>query len=861
MNLSALFDHAVELAPNAREAWLLNLEITAPEEARVLRRLLDSDSATPADKVDANFAALATFSIGMGTLKQPLIDGFRLLRPLGHGGMGEVWLAERNAGNALQRVALKLLRYEFAGADNETQRRFLDEQRIIATLDHPYVARLIDAGRSAEGLPWIAIEYVDGAPVREWCNTQRMSVPARIQLFLKILQAAHHAHQNLIVHRDIKSGNVLVNAQGTPKLLDFGIAKNLSNKEQTATAQRFFSLGAVAPEQLLGGRITVSTDIYQLGILLYELLCGGTPYRLDGPSPKDIQEEILQRTPVLPSLQVCDQAAAERSLDRASQLSRVLNGDLDRIVLHALRKLPAERYQSAIEFAQDLEAFLDGRPVLAVGQGQWYRINKFLWRNWLPVSGVSFATLALALSFAQLIRNDSALKTANKAAQQAQNRAADERDNAREINNLLLDLFRSADPSQQGKNDLRQIVLHALNLELDRGGFLTDPGAAFALIEAAIGLGESARAANLVAVLVANKAAMTAQNRRTLLLLQARIATLDGSSSAMEAIINELAPQMQGASADQRVMYLGYVCQQLIDSQPERVVQLTELEPLPAPLIRLRARALSKVARDADATVLLEAAKSRTDLSMVERLAVLQGLASNYLARGRGEQASPVSAQMYDLAMATFGAENLRLMPYGNTHGLVLSANGRFEQAIKVFDGLLKMPGLNANFQLLLELNRVETGSLMPVIDADTIAIAERLWRAHARMSTSNQATLLLVKLRIYHANGDRASAQALLRNLPASRWPTSGKAAEQLRLWHLLLKRPELLGPAAISATAIKPTAIKPTAISATIASLAVHPEQKGAIAKSSSAVIAGGDWHQMQALQFGFGRKRAPE
>ena len=274
-------------------------------------------------------------------------SGFVAQRLLGRGGMGEVWLVQRTIAGRKQSLALKLLQLGSGPADLWLA-RFRTEQRILLELDHPGIARLIDAGE-AEGQPWIAMEYVDGADIVSWCDAQKLNLKSRLQLFQQVCAAVQYAHDRLIVHRDLKPANVLVNSHGEPKLLDFGIAKFLDDPTgfRTGTAQQIFSLYGVSPEQLRGEAPTVATDVYALGALLYELVCGRQALDFESLSLSGIEQRLQHESPQLPSLGITETAAQARSAAAPQVLTRQLRGDLDRIVLHALRKQSHERYSSA----------------------------------------------------------------------------------------------------------------------------------------------------------------------------------------------------------------------------------------------------------------------------------------------------------------------------------------------------------------------------------------------------------------------------------------------------------------------------------------------------------------------------------
>lgn len=302
---------------------------------------------------------------------------WRLVRELGHGGMGTVYLAERDDGEFAQRVAIKTVR---GIADPELIRRFRDERRILAALEHPHIARLVDGGATPHGLPYVAMEYVDGRPIDEFCDAHRLGLRQRLVLFRQVCAAVHFAHQRLIVHRDIKASNILVTGDGAPKLLDFGIAKILDAERGSGTTVfRMITPESASPEQIRGGPVTTATDVYALGVLLYRLLTKQSPYRITSRSDTALIEAVCEQTPVAPS-----------ALDPA------IDADLDHIVLKALRKEPERRYGGADQLSDDLERYLTGRAVLATPDHRLYRARKFVMRHRVAVGAAAAFALAVA---------------------------------------------------------------------------------------------------------------------------------------------------------------------------------------------------------------------------------------------------------------------------------------------------------------------------------------------------------------------------------------------------------------------------------------------------------------------------------
>ncbi len=348
------------------------------------------------------------------------IGPYRLIRELGRGGMGTVYLAVRSDDAYQKRVAIKVLK---RGMDTEAiVRRFRNERQILASLEHPYIASLIDGGTTREGLPYFTMEYVEGQTIVEYREARQLDTTARLQLFRKICTAVQYAHQNLIIHRDIKPQNVLVAADGTPKLLDFGIAKLLNPElggqtlAPTAAGQPLMTPEYASPEQVRGLAVTTATDVYSLGVLLYELLTGRRPYRIASRTPAEIERVVCHSEPVRPSTAVTQLEEATADPDAPTEavtavahttvvepprtgdtgrLRKRLAGDLDNIVLKALSKEPPQRYASVDQFSEDVRRHLEGLPVIARPHTLRYRTAKFVRRNRGSVAAAVLIALAL----------------------------------------------------------------------------------------------------------------------------------------------------------------------------------------------------------------------------------------------------------------------------------------------------------------------------------------------------------------------------------------------------------------------------------------------------------------------------------
>jgi len=324
------------------------------------------------------------------------IGQYTTLRELGRGGMGVVYLAERADHVFSTPVAIKILRPETR--DTGLLRRFDQEREIVARLDHAHIARLLDGGTTEEGLPYAVIEYVDGQPIDVYCDERRTTIADRVALLRTVCGAVQYAHQNLVIHRDLKPSNILVTSAGVVKLLDFGIAKVLdSGSDETLPDQtvglRPLTLRYASPEQITGGRISTSTDVYSLGVILYELLTGRHPYVTEERHPHHLIRAVCEETPLAPS-----QAA------RTASEQRLLRGELDTIVMMALRKEPDRRYSSVDKFSEDLRRHLSGLPVLAQADSAMYRARKFVGRHRAGVAAVGMILLSLAGAVAATTR-------------------------------------------------------------------------------------------------------------------------------------------------------------------------------------------------------------------------------------------------------------------------------------------------------------------------------------------------------------------------------------------------------------------------------------------------------------------------
>ncbi|MFQ5572340.1 MAG: protein kinase, partial [Rhodothermales bacterium] len=458
--IEARFEKALALTPEERAAYLDNLETHDPELHREVMSLLAAHEDAPDFFVGLSGTFVAPFLSHLD--KEPSapshVGPYRVVQELGHGGMSTVYLAERADGQFEQHVALKLVRADVQ-TDDRLQ-RFRGERQILASLNHPSVARLLDGGITDDGRPYLVMEYVDGLPINRYCDAHLLSLEDRLRLFQHVVEAVQYAHRNLVVHRDLKPSNILVTEEGKVKLLDFGIAKLLDDEAGstalTQTGERWMSPEYAAPEQIKGHRITTATDVYQLGVTLYKLLTGHRPYRIATTSTYEIERAVCEAEPTRPSsivgqveetrhgtatVRITPESISQTRAADLPVLQRKLSGDLDAIILKALRKEPEHRYASAEAFCEDLKRYLNGLPVLARRGSVGYRARKYVERNRWSIAAIA-AIMLLLIGYAV---------TVTLQAEQI----ARERDRARleafkteEVNERMIDLFSVSDANE-----------------------------------------------------------------------------------------------------------------------------------------------------------------------------------------------------------------------------------------------------------------------------------------------------------------------------------------------------------------------------------------------------------------------------
>lgn len=390
-----------------------------------------------------------------------IIDG-----EAGVGGMGTVYTGKRNDKEFEQKVAIKILKH---GITSEyLLKRFQIERQTLANLQHQNIARLLDGGRTADGLPYLVMEFIDGIPITEYCNQKKLNIEEKLKLFREVCNAVQYAHQNLVIHRDLKPGNIIVTKDGIPKLLDFGIAKLIDeelvdNKEGlTSTDVWHLTPEYASPEQIKGEKITTASDVYSLGVLLYQILTGHQPYKIRNNSPASISKIITEEKIQKPSekvKQIVDEISDEKL--QSDKFYKLLEGDLDNIILKAMHKDPAKRYVSVEQFSEDIRRHLTGLPVIAQKDSAGYRLSKFIQRHKVGfISSVGFIVFLIASMIAIIWQANIASKERDKAKLEAQK--------VETVNNFLLEMLSSVDPTEVGKDVKVYDILKKASIDVGR---------------------------------------------------------------------------------------------------------------------------------------------------------------------------------------------------------------------------------------------------------------------------------------------------------------------------------------------------------------------------------------------------------
>jgi eukaryotic-like serine/threonine-protein kinase len=700
------------------------------------------------------------------------IDRYRITREIAHGGMGRVFLAERADGEYTQRVALKLLH---AGLNSETMRqRFRTERQILASLNHPNIARLLDGGVTGspespdEYRPYLVMEYVEGKSIIQYCEDKNLLLHERLQIFIKVAEAIHHAHRNLVIHCDIKPSNILVTGGGEVKLLDFGISRILDDgtsglQGMTQTGlRRWMTPEYASPEQIRGERPTTSTDIYQLGVLLYELVTGSRPFQDEGQSIHLLERSILEKDPVKPSM-----------ANSSNTSVKTLDGDIDAIILKTLRKEPALRYESVAALIDDIHRYLSRQPVLARRGNLGYRANKFVHRHRVGVTSAA-TILLLAGMLAGFYTHRLAVE--RDRAEQAAIQAIVEAETAAQVTEFLMGMFEAGAPDRALGEEIT--ALEILDRGVERAEQLADQPEIQASMFHVIGrvymqLGEYDRAYPLLErALVVREALFGPEHDQVARSLNA-LATLyqeRGEYDAAEQLFR------QSLSIDQK----------LFGERHEKVA--TSLNNLGLLLVLKgnydEAEPLYKES--------LSITRELPDSDPGKIATKLNNLAGIYLERGEPEAAEPLYREALELYRQAHGEMHTRIAMAMDNLAKVLVRMGELTEA---------EPLLNSS----LTMQRALLGDSHPSIATTYYGIADFYYnKGELEKAEENYNAALAIDLsafgdnhpnvgydllglgRVYLARGDDATAERVLRNayiiwsesLPPGDWRTAEAAS-----------------------------------------------------------------------------------
>lgn len=664
---------ARDLGPRERQAFVeQHCGIDADLVSQVLALLEQSNSGAQYWQDDDALDVGAPASL-LGARLGP----YQLAHLLGSGGMGEVYLATRIDHEFEQQVAIKLVRGNLLSDD--VRARLRTERQILASLRHPNIATLLDGGTAPDGTPYLVMEYIEGVPIDAYCDRQRLTIEQRLQLFCKVCAAVQCAHQSLIVHRDLKPNNILVNVEGEPKLLDFGIAKlldtQLSPRTVTVTHHEFrvMTPAHASPEQVRGEPITTASDIYVLGVLLYELLSGKRPFVLPyNCRLADVERLVCDSTPLSPSAMVTRSAQETPGLmhdlaysrhSTTAKLARRLQGDLDSIVLMALRKEPSRRYASAAQLAEDIQHWLQGQPVIASKDSWLYRCDKFIRRHALSVS----ATLAIMLLLVGF-----SVVTYSQAQNIARQRdaVAVERNRAEQVSSFLVELFELSDPSQSRGNELKARELLDVGARRIDSNLQSQP-ATRAMLLGTIG--------KVYGSLGLYKEAADSLTRSLQARQQLYGDTHADVAAAQIALIEVQLAQGELDSAEQRLKQVFAMQQQLHGANSVQQ----------APTLRLMGRLALERGEYAAAEQNMRAAIALYDNhgmhSSLDKAAVMSDLGKALADQYQEAKAEPLYRAALNIETAALGADHPRVAELKNRLADALEGQGQYDAAAPIF--------------------------------------------------------------------------------------------------------------------------------------------------------------------------------
>ncbi len=637
------------------------------------------------------------------------IGAYQVVREIGRGGMGAVYEARRVDDSFDKRVALKTV---VSGHGGAVVRRFRQERQILARLDHPNIAALLDGGVSPSGMPYFVMEYVDGEPIDVAARTRRLSLQARLDLFRSVCGAVQYAHEQLIVHRDLKPANIFISSEGHAKLLDFGIAKLLaeavdSDAPITQTGVLPMTAAYASPEQLTGSPVGVASDIYSLGVILYELTTGARPF--EGMAITAAIQAAAERVAILPSRSVTDESVARAGLTDAGRLRKELAGELDAIILKAMRPEPARRYSSVAQLNEDLHRYLSGRPVLAQPDTTGYRVRKFVSRNRLATGAAGVAALALVGATIVSVHQAAVARAERDAARQAQH-------HTEQVTQFLRDVLSEAKPNEQGGSVTVTAAIDSVLPRIDStlrdqpelsaitkntiGSTLTELfmfERARPLVESAVAYWQQAgRPSHEYADALYNLAGIEAEAGSPVRAESLYVASfamyhaLDGDSTEIWAGLNNLAGAVsaQGRFADAITLYENGMAHRADALARDTALRVTMLANVGTALAQM-GRYAEAEPRLTEALALAGAAKLRPDAIA----AVLQPLAGTQLFLGKYPEAEASAREAWRLTALEFGPDNARTIQSSRMLMNILADAGRCEEALELAQHIIGLRG------------------------------------------------------------------------------------------------------------------------------------------------------------------------
>jgi serine/threonine protein kinase/tetratricopeptide (TPR) repeat protein len=665
--ISPYLDHALACSEQELAVWLDSLRMQQSGLADRLTKLLEGHCALLEERFLEDELPRPTDE---RRLEGETIGAYKIISRIGQGGMGNVWLAQRADGRFDRQVAIKFL--NFAVASQGFEERFKREGRVLGQLAHAHIAELIDAGVTSRGEPYLVLAYVSGSQIDQHCDQHKLTLEQRIELFLDVLSAVAHAHANLIVHRDLKPANVLVSGSGDVKLLDFGIARLLADEAGSATALQLSNEGGsamtplyAAPEQLTGGAITTATDVYALGVLLYVLLTGQHPIGAGPYSLAEVIKAVTETEPRKPSQAIAGPSGAAAAAQRAARpdrLSRRLCGDLDNIVLKALKKQPGQRYGSVVEMADDLRRFLTHQPVTARPDTVSYRARMYIRRH-RPGVAIAAAVVLLLTGFAIM-----------QAVQLR--RIARERDRADRIAGFMTDMFKGADPAHKlgGTVTAREVLDNAasnIDAHLSHDPEL-QARLMYVMAMAYNNLGLFSRAQVLLEKSVERFTAALGPNDIQTLTSRQRLAW----SYYQQGRLAEAEAQQRSLIETERMAH-GSAHDAMIGTMGDLATTLSDERRLPES---------EKIQRE-----VLEAQKRTIGPEAPYTLSSMSNLAVTLLYEGRVKEAEQLERETLEIQLRAHGRENLSTIHYMINEAEFTAALGELDKAEKMSLELLEL--------------------------------------------------------------------------------------------------------------------------------------------------------------------------